>query len=224
MGNTRVISIANQKGGVGKSTVTMLLATALAKQKQKKVLILDTDSQASVSSWLDSERNLYEGEPLVEVESYQPRKVMDFLKRFGKDYDVIFIDIPRMTDNSKDSATVMLLYMCDAVLIPVIGSQLDVLSTNNFASLVKEAAVEKKRLDFDYRYFGFINRDNQRKDNEQARRVLTDNVGLPMLSASLKDLKLFTTPSLYESILDTAEGRRRFEPFFDEVLKKLKIK
>jgi len=136
---------------------------------------------------------------------------MDFLKRFGSDYDVIFIDIPRMTDNSKDSATVMLLYMCDSVLIPVIGSQLDVLSTNNFSSLVKEAAEEKKNLDFDYRYFGFINRDNQRKDNEQARKVLENRVGLPMLETSLK-------------ILDTAEGRRRFEPFFNEVLKKLKIK
>ena len=41
----------------------------------------------------------------------------------------------------------------------------------NFAALVKEAAVDKHSMDFDYQYFGFINRDNQRKDNEQARKV-----------------------------------------------------
>ena len=55
-------------------------------------------------------------------------------------------------------------------------------------------------------------------------KTMVSKMGLPVLAANLKDLKLFTSPSLFESILDTAEGRRRFEPYFNEVCKKLKIK
>jgi len=45
---TKILSICNSKGGVGKSVVTMMMATALAEQKNKKVLVIDCDSQATV--------------------------------------------------------------------------------------------------------------------------------------------------------------------------------
>ncbi len=46
--NAKVIAIANQKGGVGKTTTTLTLGTALAK-KGKKILILDLDPHACAS-------------------------------------------------------------------------------------------------------------------------------------------------------------------------------
>lgn len=221
----RIISIANAKGGVGKSTVTILLAAALAKQKKQKVLILDTDSQQSVSNWLVTEKQDYEAgtQPLVTVSQESPQHVRLFLDKYGEDYDTIFIDIPRMTNSMNETANVQLLYYCDSVLIPVLGSRLDVMSTQAFYKIIQDAANKRKELGFPFTTFGFVNRETNLKDNQEAKELLNDVLKIPMLDTALRDLKIFKTPSLFQSLLETAEGRRRFEPFFKEVIKKLKL-
>ena len=220
MGKTKVYSIATMKGGSGKSTVTMLLAAAIAAEQKKKVLIIDCDNQRTIGDWYESSDPT---KTLVTVEEMQPRRVAPFLKRYANDYDVIFIDVPRITDKDKDGATVMLLYYCDGVLIPVIGSQVDVMATIDFLRITHQMQADQKKDGYKCIVHGFINRHNQRKDNVTASEILEKN-GLKMFDSHLSDLKIFTSPDLEQSTLDTAEGRRRFEPFYLEFIQKYHLK
>ena len=220
---TKILSICNSKGGVGKSVVTMMMATALAEQKNKKVLVIDCDSQATVYETAEREKEQYpDYDPLVEVEALSPRRVNTFLKRFADDYDVIFIDIPRMTDKKADNPTVMLLYNCDGILVPVIGSDVDVLATQEFLAVVEECRSFKAEMKEDFNAYGFINRRNLRKSNERAEITIKKD-GLKMFTHSLADLRIFTNPSVFKSPLQTAEGLRRFEDFYKEFCRKFKV-
>ena len=63
--NVKIISFANHKGGVGKTTTTASVGTVLAKQG-KNVLLIDLDAQANLTNSLlngvSVDKTIYDGE------------------------------------------------------------------------------------------------------------------------------------------------------------------
>lgn len=220
----RIISVAHRKGGIGKTSITLHLATALALKRKLRVLVLDTDSQKSALEYREHEQQaVYGGQaPPYPIEAVPTRYLFDDIKRNYDNYDVIFIDVPRLTETAGESQLTTALAYCDSILIPIVAGDLEGLSSRQFIKLIEEIAANKKRNGYDFSYFGFLNKRNQRKENEEAVAYMK-SLGLPMFKSSLSDVKALSRPYTFETVLDEAEGRRRFEPFFKEFVKKFEL-
>jgi len=79
MKNTKIIAVANQKGGVGKTTTTINVGAALA-LTGKKVLLIDLDTQESLSNFLgiyNAENNI--GKALYKTVNRETIDLADYI-------------------------------------------------------------------------------------------------------------------------------------------------
>lgn len=128
-----LVTFANQKGGSGKSTLTTAVSTMLAVEHGYRVLVIDADSQQSIAGKrkaLDSQL-LNEGEEFpYPILSMAPGAILDYLDGLEEEtYDVVLIDLPGRSD---DITGVEVIISCDLVIVPVVASDFDQLSTGAF--------------------------------------------------------------------------------------------
>jgi chromosome partitioning protein len=132
-----IVSLLNQKGGVGKTTLAVHIATYLA-QRGYKVLLVDADPQASALDWSASR----EGERLVTVIGLPTRNLHKEIQGHLDNYGMIVIDGPPRV-NELARACIM---ASDVVLVPVQPSPLDIWASRETLELLREASVFKENL------------------------------------------------------------------------------
>lgn len=126
----KVVTVAQQKGGSGKTTLAVNLAVAFHSQGLK-VALLDTDPQGSLGRWFLARRQVVGTEGL-EFSTASAWGVSYECEKLKKLADVVIIDTPPKVDADLRPA----LREADLVLVPVAASMLDLWATDGVFDLI----------------------------------------------------------------------------------------
>ena len=133
----RVLSLLNQKGGVGKTTLATNLAVALSQAKMR-VLFVDADPQGSGLDWSAARQ----GESPFPVVGIPKDTIHREMGKLGEGYDWVIIDGPPRVYPVAKSA----IAASDIVIIPVQPSPYDVWAAKEIVDLITDVRVLKVDL------------------------------------------------------------------------------
>jgi len=164
------IAVANLKGGCGKSTLALNLASGL--EKRGKTILLDVDPQGTLEHWL---KETFEGMPDVKNASKNVKKIISDSE---KNYDFVVADCPPSLESGH---TQEVLREVDLLLIPVLPSPPDLWSSVHMVDAVKEAQKKNTKLKAKL----VRNQVETRSALSKAMRQAIEFCGLPALESSL---------------------------------------
>lgn len=137
-----IIGMLNQKGGVGKTTLSISLAHGLS--DGSRVLVLDADPQKSAIHWSEArQESLQLSFTIMGLPSKSIHRAIEDIKN---NYDYIIIDGPPRTTEIVRSCIIS----SDLILIPCTPSPYDIWASQEIINLIKEAEVFKPDLKYSF--------------------------------------------------------------------------
>ncbi|ALG90456.1 MAG: ParA family protein [Confluentimicrobium sp.] len=127
----RIITIAQQKGGSGKTTLAANLAVAFTRQGLR-VALLDTDPQGSLGRWFMARAERL-GDPGMALSTASAWGVGYETGKLAGDHDIVLVDTPPKADSDLRPA----LRGAQLVLVPVAMSQVDLWATEGVLDLAR---------------------------------------------------------------------------------------
>lgn len=217
----KIICICNQKGGSGKTTLSMHLAGSLARRGQK-VLVVDADPQGTATRWAATADDEHPFPASVVGLSAASTKVHREVKKFVDDYQYIIIDCPPAADSPVPQSALLI---ADLALVPIIPSPLDMWAAVGIRHVIENV--------------GDINEDlkarlvvNQCQPNtslaKEALEVLPE-FGIDMCRTYIHQRQVYRQAAVYGQVVHDLGSRaapavEEIEALTDEVLAVLRAK
>ncbi|MBD3670470.1 MAG: ParA family protein [Gammaproteobacteria bacterium] len=200
---TRIFSIANQKGGSGKTTLTMNLAAGL--NKRGRTLVIDADPQGSASQWSGSadEQNPFP----VSVISVSGNLTHE-VNRFSNDYEYVVIDCPPTLETEN---TTKAMVAADTILIPVLPSPVDLWASIRLANTIEQI----KQIKPDLRAHLIVNQLEPRSALSRAMKDALEEFDIPALTTSLRRRAIYRNVAIEGSSVYCAG--KVAQPAVDEI-------
>jgi len=132
---SKVITVAQQKGGTGKTTLVVQLALAFIKFHNLKVAIIDTDPQGSLGKWFMIRSNNGLSDTNLTFKTASLWGAQYESKILKQDHDIIFIDTPPKIESDARPA----IEAANLVIIPVAPSPVDFWATEGIIEIAKKA-------------------------------------------------------------------------------------
>lgn len=185
----KIITIAHQKGGVGKSTLALNLAVCF--QDQLSVALVDTDLQGSIA---DLKNDLPELSILQEDNFENIKKLSNQL---------VIIDTPPYLSNRLPE----LFLISDYILIPTKAGFFDVMAIRSTIALVREAQKKHKSLKAGV----VLNMIKHRSGVTGEVQELLKNFKVPLLETVIHDRVSFTRSPITGGVLNGEDIKAKEE-------------
>jgi chromosome partitioning protein len=173
-----VVSIAQQKGGAGKTTLAIQLGVAWLAMG-KRVAMLDIDPQASLFTWFNLRRRRQgDGEGGLVVQGLSGWRLGSELGRLRRGFDLVVVDSPPHAESDARGA----IRAADLVLLPCQPNALDLWSSKATLELAQAAGTDALLV---------LNRVPARGRAADAIRSEIEGERWPLAAASLGNRQAF---------------------------------
>jgi len=126
--SAKIITVAHQKGGVGKSTISINLATELSKKYNLKVIDLDYQKSITIYNETRKEKKL---KPLDVIQVNTQNELINFLKQTD---DLVLIDSGGFDSDLNRIAIIS----ADLIITPLSNNLIEIYGLETFKNILKE--------------------------------------------------------------------------------------
>lgn len=206
-----LIALVGNKGGAGKTTLTVNVASGLA--RQAKVAVVDADPQGSSLQW----RAFSSKEDTVPVIA-AIEQLENQAKQLLNEYQYVLIDCPPSV-HAEQTKTV--LGFTDIALVPVQPSPVDLWATVHIEEAVQEARNSNSGLDA----LLVINQLEPRTTLSKLVREALSEIGLPVANTALRRRAIYRSSALEgKSVFDMGSRGRDAANELEELIQEVLIK
>lgn len=185
----KIVTVAHQKGGVGKSTLALNLAICF--QDQLTVALVDTDLQGSIADLKDDLPEL----SIIQEDNFEAIRNLD--------HQLIIIDTPPYLSNRLPE----LFLISDYVLIPTKAGFFDVMAIRSTVALVREAMIKHSGLKAGI----VLNMIKHRSGVTAEVQELLKKFHVPLLNTIVHDRVSFTRSPITGGVLKSDDSKAKEE-------------